>query len=563
MLGKCLWKMHRFNADAIIFAAQHNEPLPQNKGPSWEEVIDAFVNAIETLPEKRERGREPILEPHYKLVSIAHKLFQRKAIDHEKGQHIISHTSYSQNIKAPEGADDWGRYVLAVLKALRAADKSSWHHRIIARSAHVIYDDSNDTAAAYNAKHELTQQMFTKTMTVQVWKPEHERPGRHFVYTSRYTRFFIQLLDQTGDKTNMEMLAKRVRKKQTDFFEHSKLWQELCTQYLSLLRRIGGIFAGHEDSVFKQVNHDEFIILASRVEAWTQDPSTQHPVLDVLRDAIELKKLNNGLMKVVAIDDLIGDTYGLLYATIGPTLPPLSSEQHQQSQQPQTGSSTPGQSGPGPLPVASLGQIQVDGVVDPASNPNLPFSIYHPSQLNQLQAQQPDTAARPRAKAIGRREIQRKAEAASVRPAVPVAAPVTVPTLPIRSPLAPQPQVIIPKMSPEKTEPNEQSPTKANEQLQVPASGVATAATSVGNVEDSAPASLHDDADDESELSELDESEVREMEADVRDASREETVHVKTGFSNLHRAKEIAADGASSAVESAAVSEDNVTTEEK
>ena len=87
---------------------------------------------------------------------------------------------------------------------------------------------------AMGAKHELTQQMFTKTMAVQVWKPEFERPGRHFVYTTRYVRLFIELLDKTSDTQNFEALARRIRRKPHDFFEHTKLWQESCLKYLKV-----------------------------------------------------------------------------------------------------------------------------------------------------------------------------------------------------------------------------------------------------------------------------------------------------------------------------------------
>ena len=226
-----------------------------------------------------------------------------------------------------------------------------------ARAAHVIYEsgDSNDTMIALGAKHKLTQQMFTKTMSVQVWKPENERPGRHFVYTSRYTRFFIKLLLQTGDKQSLELLAKRVRKKPHEFFEHSKLWHELCLSYLKLLRRVGKVPEGHEDFVFKALNNDEFQARAARLEAWCQLPTSQHPVLDTLREVTELKRLNNGLMKVLLIDDLIGDTYALLYATVGPTLDPPPTEQPTQTPQPQQPGQSPGQ---------AMVQSQVDGVVE-------------------------------------------------------------------------------------------------------------------------------------------------------------------------------------------------------
>jgi tetratricopeptide (TPR) repeat protein len=548
MLGKCGWKMWAANDGATQYAKSIGAPPPLQRGPSWESVVDAFVSAIETLPGKKGRSGEPILEPHYKLVSITHKLYQRGAIDIEKGSEILANTSYAQNVKAAENNDDWQRYILAVLKALRAADKSSWHHRIISRVAHTIYDNGRDHVSAGEAKHELTQQMFTKTMAVQVWKPENERPGRHFVYTTRYTKFFIELLDLTGDKTNFEALAKRVRRKQTDFFEHQKLWQDLCLRYIRMLRKMGSVSEGQEDSAFKSVNHDEFNTLALRLEAWCQNPETQHPVLDVLRDAIELKRLNNGMMKPLLIDDLIGDAYAMLYTMIGPTLPPLQSEQ--QPQQPIQPAQTrpspfaPTATGTGAVPISSLMQVQVDGVADGSSG--TPFSMYHP---NQLQPQhppsmpqmpsQPEQPAKPRAKAVGRREIARRAEACVQK----IASTATQPTsMPIRSP--PPSEAILPSIvgraaSPETTAQPPPGPSTSTDHLQpsFDKSGTATASASINNDEPerSAPASIHDDADDESELSELDEDEVEEIHQEVQNDNLRRSVSIagKSLFPNL------------------------------
>jgi hypothetical protein len=73
MLGKCLWKMHNCE-DEIRGKARHI---------TYTEVLDAFTRAIELLPERRDSKhseKDPILEPHYKLVSIVHKLVQSKKI---------------------------------------------------------------------------------------------------------------------------------------------------------------------------------------------------------------------------------------------------------------------------------------------------------------------------------------------------------------------------------------------------------------------------------------------------------------------------------------------------
>ncbi|KAJ4305465.1 Histone transcription regulator 3 [Kalmusia sp. IMI 367209] len=507
MLAKCLWKMYCFNAEERIALATESVSPSTETGPTWEEVLAAIRNAIETLPEKRERGREPILEPHYKLVAVTHKLFQRRVIDHKKGEEILQHTHFSHNLGSPEDADHWEGYILSVLKALRTADKSSWHHRIIARAAHVIYDESNDLMVAQGAKHELTQQIFTKTMAVQVWKPENERPGRHFVYTTRYTRFFIHLLDQTGDQPNLEALARRVRRKQTDFFEHTKLWQELCSRYLQLLRRIGHVSEGQEDTVFRALNYEEYNIQATRLEAWCQDPTTQHPALDALRHVVELKRVNNGLMKAVPIDDLLGDTFALLYATVGPTLPPLPSEQKQLPTL--QAAPDPSTQAVGAPFMSSITQGQVDGTND---TQNGPFNHFHPSQL---QAPPPEPAPKPRAKTVGRREIQRRAESCGQKPAGAPPPPTTV--MAIRSPPAAAPAIL-----PSNLQPTLEINTKPTPNASPPVAGSNTAPprrptpavppVGLQRPQLVAPASVRDDdADDESELSELDESEVQEI----------------------------------------------------
>jgi hypothetical protein len=546
MSAKCGWKMWTANERDMDYNASIGALPPAGRvQPKWQEVVDSIVAAIETLPGKKGRSGEPVLEPHYKLVSIAHKLYQRGAISHEKGAEILSHTSYSKSLAAPESANRWEPYVIAILRSLRSADKSSWHHRIISRSANVIFDERKDASTAFGAKHELTQQMFTKTMAVQVWKPEHERPGRHFVYTTRYTRFFVNLLDLTGDKVNFEALAKRVRRKNADFFEHSKLWQDLCIRYLRMLRNLGQVSEGQEDAAFKSVNHEEFNILALRLEAWCQNPQTQHTVLDILRDAIELKRLNNGLMKPLQIDDLIGDTYALLYTTIVPTLPPLPSEQPPQQQQNQPQFMPPAQPAIAQhisaLPISSLMQVQVDGAGDPTNR--TPFAVYHPSQLapQQPQAPQPEPVPKPRAKAVGRREVGRRAEACVQRPATSAVPQTTA--MPIRSP--PPSHAAIPAIStrtfsPDKSTQSVTNNTAENLDPSFDKGGSGTAPASVSNddpePEPSAPASVHDDADDESELSELDDEEVQEIEQEVIAPRRSASIAApKPLFPNLSR----------------------------
>jgi hypothetical protein len=129
MLGKCLWKMY----------TAKDEVRGNQKAPGIQEVMDCFIRAIETLPNRRDNRKEPILEPHYKLVSIVHKLVQRKDINAASGAEVLQATSYASKVSIETDEDGWEQYVLNVLKNLRAADKSGWHHRMTARVRHITY----------------------------------------------------------------------------------------------------------------------------------------------------------------------------------------------------------------------------------------------------------------------------------------------------------------------------------------------------------------------------------------------------------------------------------------
>lgn len=67
MYSKCLWKM--FNSE---------ERVNRSKRPiEVDDILDSLLDAIDSLPQKK----EPILEPHFKFVSVVHKLVKRGLLE--------------------------------------------------------------------------------------------------------------------------------------------------------------------------------------------------------------------------------------------------------------------------------------------------------------------------------------------------------------------------------------------------------------------------------------------------------------------------------------------------
>jgi len=82
MLGKCMWKLH------------NNRDRQEGRGPSANQIEKAYLNSIKVSPGRKEaKGQEPIFEPIYKLIILAHKLVQRGELDVGISQQLYPDTT--------------------------------------------------------------------------------------------------------------------------------------------------------------------------------------------------------------------------------------------------------------------------------------------------------------------------------------------------------------------------------------------------------------------------------------------------------------------------------------
>lgn len=246
-------------------------------------------------------------------------------------------------------------------------------------------------------------------MAIQVWRPENERPGRHFVYTTRYVYFFVHLLDQLDDRAGLDQLLRRVRKRQGDFINHPKLWEDICLTYGRIIRRAGKINEGHEEGIFKPIGWDEFVANTGRLENLPELVAPESAsLLELLRDSIELKKLNNNLMKVSLLEDLIADLYSRLYELNLPHVIEQASEENKEKMKvdhlmnldgvadapPVPGAGGPTPNPPGTTATATATTTSAPGPAQPTTSTEAPTSV-----------------PRGRTKGIARRDVQKRAEA--------------------------------------------------------------------------------------------------------------------------------------------------------
>lgn len=463
MLGKCLWKM-------FCKATDEWDPQVQATKPSMQSVLSALIKTIETVPKPRDGRQDPILEPHYKLASVVHKLVLLGAMQPQAAADLLQQQPYAVDKGEHIDVHDqevWESFVLKTMRHLRSADKQHWHHRMIARVANILYDEEHpDPVQAAAVRHEFRESIFTKTMHIQVWKPDAERPGRHCVYMERYVRYICKILFVLNDKANMEQLTKRVRKKAPDFHRFTVVWSEVCTTYLRLIRRVANI-PPNMDEVFKGVSHEEFEEFSDRLNGWVTDPTISHPKLDALRETIELKKLNANQMKPTPIDDLINDAWAVLYTQVAKTLP---------GRDPALRAQADGETITGPRP--SMGRMSLNNLVMDMSGTQIPVPVTFAGS----------EPSRPRKIGISRREVLRRAELAVGR-----MSDVS------RTPAPPRPMLSDPTMGAGSN--GDLGHTNDRDPGAEGATGQEE--TAEKSYDSSAPGSVHDSADDESDLSDV------------------------------------------------------------
>lgn len=182
--------------------------------------------------------------------------------------------------------------------------------------------------------------------------------------------------------------------------------------------------------------------------------------MDLLREAVEFKKLNNNLMKVTMFEDLTADIYARLYEENKHRFIEQANEENR-----------------GRMKVDHL-LMNTDGAADVPTPPTSAPASEAP-------------VPRGRTKGISRRDIQKRAEAIVMRHARPaITKTAATPVEEERFPAAPI--VRVPSIG----------------SIRGLMTGTASAA------QDSVPASLHESADDESELSEIDDEKLAKLKAE-------------------------------------------------
>ncbi|SCU91845.1 LAFA_0F06194g1_1 [Lachancea sp. 'fantastica'] len=291
--SQCNWKNPYYFAK-IIF----KRCMQEFKTTGLEVLLEAC-----SLSQDISHSKDIIFEPHYFLITSSFKLVvkgiitPREALDHLRKDNNVfkKETSFWELGATDDAAQSFYEKVLDLLRALVALDKMKWHHRPKYRIARILFDQFGDLNGAITEMHEIIFVKSSNKSLVNIWKPEFERPGKHFIYTYQYVMFYLDLLFCGHDYSSIALVAKKLKKFGAGMVNVGLASERALRLFSQAVQRKFDVNEKQAlDKLLPALNYAQFIKHSDEIFQTFDQAQYDPDFLTTLAHAVHLKKGNNG-----------------------------------------------------------------------------------------------------------------------------------------------------------------------------------------------------------------------------------------------------------------------------
>ncbi|KAI5968926.1 HIR3 [Candida theae] len=291
-------------------------------GDSAIHVLDTMAHSCAMVSKTRQS--ECILEPYYSLVVLCMKYVKSDNISPVQGLEYLRKVPLLQHdVSEVQTKKQFYDVILSSLKQIDAADKKNWQHRAKYRLARILYDEYDDVEEASKIMSSFISLKSPNKQLVSIWKPEAERPGKHFLYTYQYIRFYIDLLRQKKDLNSLIIMIPKLRRSSSIMVNLYSAWEFLCSTICKMMR--GALGVGESFSYTDHfINNLSYSVFSANVKSMFESlehkgiPSDLVPDLCFLHGANDMRKSNNGYGPTSMIDDTLVTIFFKMYTYFNP-----------------------------------------------------------------------------------------------------------------------------------------------------------------------------------------------------------------------------------------------------
>ncbi|ORY48299.1 hypothetical protein BCR33DRAFT_63821 [Rhizoclosmatium globosum] len=286
-----------------------------------EVVVDYFEKAIELLPEDSGmKEQETILDVHYCLVSFLCKRLYAGKVEPDYVIAVLEKSTLnkdgSMTPTETEAREDrtMEAYdkIQQELTYMKLIDKKKWQHRPYYKSYWLYKNIYNDLEKAKAELLNIFQLRSNARSFINFWKPEFERPGRHYVYIHKYTMALISVLRDLKDLESLRHLVRKSQKAYDVLLYPQAVWKAGFDAMNELL--LEKVKEVTWTQFVKTIPQKEFLAHAPALEKkfmWSNNEERTEDA-SFLHTAFHLKKLNEGMED----DTLISRILVLLYCKL-------------------------------------------------------------------------------------------------------------------------------------------------------------------------------------------------------------------------------------------------------
>lgn len=272
----------------------------------YQQAYDNILKASHTCHSMSKKGKDPIIEPHYYLVNICYKMVSQDIIPPSQALELLSKDNgfLDQNSEfwTFQDSDDKSeskkilyRKIIILLKKILLEDKKKVQHRPLFRIAKILHDEFQETEKAIEEMEIMVSIKNSKNL-INIWKPDFERPGKHFVYAYEYVLFYAKLCLEQNNFNALAIIIKKLRRFGSGIAYVNDAIDLTIQDYTSCVEKKYKIIdKRYVENLFFQLNYQYFLKVSKELYDDFNVNEYDDEDIDGLRYAFQLKKGNNGI----------------------------------------------------------------------------------------------------------------------------------------------------------------------------------------------------------------------------------------------------------------------------
>lgn len=271
---------------------------------------DPIINNIKEaclIAEETTSIKDSVVEPHLMQLYYIYTFAKQDFLSYDRSLQLLQENKFFQGnteiswsidttLPKEEQLKVFSQKILDLYKYIISMDKKKWQHQPYYFIAKIYHEDFNDIEKAKEWMDNIVSLKAVNKNLVNIWKPDFERPGQHFLFTYTYVIFYLELLKLDHDPISIGLLIKKLRRFSSGMAYITNAIETATNYFLSCVSEKYDLMdkTGVE-TYMSTVYSTDFLENSEDILKNLKTLSIAENIFEVLRLAYQLKKGTNSV----------------------------------------------------------------------------------------------------------------------------------------------------------------------------------------------------------------------------------------------------------------------------